>query len=351
MGSYAPEPVKKEVDDKVEAPSGGSYGSSGSYGSYKATPEPEPESTPSPTKPIDTTKPDEPDELPAWAQSCPVNLQSQKDNAGKEGDWETKAMIATWCAEWNDVTACKDATKKDTGATKMYSEACIVGFKKPEFDETKFKMDAYTVVDSVADVTLPPTKSPTPQATNAGDVFKTKKVTKKTVLAEIAFPFTPEEISNPSVRKSLTDGVADALGTARENVEISKVGGVAQRRRLADTKIEFRIISTDNSDAAVEQLAKNVEAAALEGSIVANIQKHANANGVLTAALKAMERKQTITTTKEEITVTVTYIEAASPSTLTPTLAPTVAFSSASLPALSAMASAVCLALVTILVV
>merc|ERR1711865_943710 len=112
-------------------------------------------------------------------------------------------------------------------------------------------------------------------------------------------------------------------------------------------KIEFRIISTDNSDAAVEQLAKNVEAAALEGSIVANIQKHANANGVLTAALKAMERKQTITTTKEEITVTVTYIEAAPPSTLTPTLA----FSSASLPALSAMASAVCLALVTILVV
>merc|ERR1712028_27818 len=71
---------------------------------------------------------------------------------------------------------------------------------------------------------------------------------------------------------------------------------------------EFTIISNDDSAEAMTKLAENVKAAASEGSIVANIQKQAAANGVMTAALKSMKREVIVTTAASEITVIVTVV-------------------------------------------
>jgi len=219
----------------------------------------------------------------------------------------------------DDLTKPEDTTKTPTKTQpKDKKQPKATNPEKPAFVAADFSMDEYVVVADVSKVTLAPTKSPTPPPTKKGQTVETKQVEKKAVTTTIPFPFTADEAKSPAVQKSVSDGTADALGMERKFVKISKIGGVAVGRRLADSiSFEFQIISNDASPAAMTKLAENVKAAASEGSIVANIQKQAAANGVITAALKSMTREVTVTTTESTATVTVTVV-------VTPTPEPTV---------------------------
>jgi len=222
--------------------------------------------------------------------------------------------------------------------------------KKPAFDAAAFAKDleGFVIVESTAGVTLPPTKAPTPAPVPKGMYAKTKVVQKKALKAKMKFPFEGEEVENSlAVQGALTDGMAAAVGVEKENVQIGAVDGkkLGEGRRLADAEITFIIIADNAAD--LEALSKDVVAAAKEGSIVANVQKAAAANGVLTAGLKAMTLSQIITapeTTTVPVTVVI-YLKGDDP-----TKKPDDNLNAASLPALSSMASAICLAMITVLV-
>merc|ERR550514_1549540 len=76
-----------------------------------------------------------------------------------------------------------------------------------------------------------------------------------------------------------------------------------RRRRLSTTKVDVE--SVDNSNVGAEALATTIKSAAAEGSIIANIQKAAAENGVLTQELYDMPRKVTVTTVVKADTKTV----------------------------------------------
>jgi hypothetical protein len=89
-------------------------------------------------------------------------------------------------------------------------------------------------------------------------------------------------------------GVTHVDGVA---VAQSSTGGrrTVLRRALSDANssnvaITFAVQSASNSTDQVEALKASMAEAASEGSIVANVQKEASANGVLTPALLAMNR-------------------------------------------------------------
>merc|ERR1711934_1183002 len=82
---------------------------------------------------------------------------------------------------------------------------------------------------------------------------------------------------------------------------------LSEGRRLSGVTVNFEVESADSSDAGVDALATKIVAAASEGSIVANVQKEASTNGVLTQALADMPRAQTVTT--ETVTVIKTKMQ------------------------------------------
>merc|ERR1711865_643440 len=96
---------------------------------------------------------------------------------------------------------------------------------------------------------------------------------------------------NPVMQEALTTGVANSLGKDPADVKITSIDGVAitRRRRLADVKIQFEVVSNSDDADAADQLKTDLETAATEGSIVANVKEAANEKGVLVQALQDMK--------------------------------------------------------------
>jgi len=246
--------------------------------------------------------------------------------AGKSVDdiENSPADKASLCTEWNGNQKCHDATKGDD--YEGFKEQCAR--KMPAFDAAAFAEEllALKTVDSTAGVTLVPTKAPTPAPVPEGMYAKTEVVEQAALEAKMTFPFKGDEVKNsPAVQGALKDGMAAAVGVEAGNVQIAAVDGkkLDEGRRLADgAEITFIIIADNAAD--LEALSTDLVAAAAGGSIVANIQKAAAANGVLTPALKSMEPKVTIekpTTTTVKVTV-VTIVTGEAPPTKAPTKKP-----------------------------
>jgi hypothetical protein len=203
----------------------------------------------------------------------------------------------------------------------------------PMFVASDFDANTYTVavLDSTALATLalPPTDAPTESPTHAGYAIVEKKVEKKVVKVAIAFPVTKDQARNPVMQKSLEAGFAAAIGMEADSVKVATVGGEAVRRlfagrKLATNEIGFDITSQSNDDAMADTLIDNVKTAVTGGAVVANVQKEASANGVLTAELQTMERALVAPAiTKEDVTVIEMVQERVTePPTKAPTNAP-----------------------------
>jgi hypothetical protein len=173
---------------------------------------------------------------------------------------------------------------------------------KPEFNPAEFDVDAYAVTTDLATVTLAPTAPPTFEEGVAMEAHEEEKVV---VSADLAFPLSADEVSNPVMQASLETGFANSLGLAPEKVSITHIDGVSvdsataqvsvrartlRGRKLTGTAITFGIESASSSPEQVQMLKDSVVSAATEGSIVANVQKEAASKGVLIQALKEMER-------------------------------------------------------------
>jgi hypothetical protein len=210
--------------------------------------------------------------------------------------------------------------------------------KKPTYNAADFDLSTYKVVTNIADITLPATGAPTKSPTFKGYKMVKKMVKKQAAKVEFTFPIPSGDANLPSMRDTLTTGLANTMGLEPKSVSITKINGVAVRRllllsdrRLAgqSTKIEFQIISNSDDASAVAQLKKDLETAATEGSLVANIQKVASDNGVLVQALKDMQRELTkpvVSTVEVEVEVLVQERTTDAPTkqpTTTPTNAPT----------------------------
>jgi len=176
--------------------------------------------------------------------------------------------------------------------------AQITNPPKPEFIAADFDLvDMATMVGDINEVqyTDAPTKTPTSYPTHAGYVVHTFLVEVPLIeVPAIAFPLAYATADHPLMRLSLIEGFANALGMDEEKVAISSLS--ALRRRLAgstSTAIAFQVESVDRPDQ-VAQLKDSIAASALEGSLVANVQKSAATRGVLTPELRNMERSLTI---------------------------------------------------------
>merc|ERR1719231_773259 len=196
---------------------------------------------------------------------------------------------------------------------------------KPKFVAADFDLAAMSVVDgSIEAVTLPPTAAPTSSPTKAGMVWQTKEVPIKVVkVTPIEFPFSKAEAELPAVRKSLIDGFAAAIGMASDYVTIGAITEKTNRwRRLSamEVDVEFVVESMDFNGA--DALANTIEAAAKEGSIIANIQKEASSNGVLTKKLSEMTRELPSVGTTVEATTKEMDVQVPAPAPAPPTPAP-----------------------------
>lgn len=192
---------------------------------------------------------------------------------------------------------------------------------KPVFDETQFDISTM-IVGSVGSVTLAPTTAPTPSPTFEGYAAVLLPVVVQVVEVAVTFPLTPLQAADPVMKKSLADGFAKSLGfdpsASPDAVRVSTINGLPARRLLSDgssssnmlrrlnnhnTDIGFEVESASSQASQVEQLKTNIAAAATEGSLVANVQKEAATNGVLTTELKSMARVQTVTPVATQKTV------------------------------------------------
>jgi len=204
---------------------------------------------------------------------------------------------------------------------------------KPKFnkDDTQWDVSTYTVVSSLVNVTASPTLSPTTPPTPAGYTIVKQKKTFQVAETSLKFPLSVDEASNPVMQEALTTGMANSLGLNPENVKIISINGeplARSRRRLTDVDIKFQITSDDSDASAVQQLKADLETAATEGSIVANIQKAANEKGVLTTKLQSMKReldKPVVETKSVQKEVDVIVLKSLATPTATDTATPTAA--------------------------
>lgn len=186
-------------------------------------------------------------------------------------------------------------------------------------------------------------------------------VKRQAVTASMSFPISAKDAQKPVMQEVLTTALENSLGMAPKSVTIISIDGVKLRRltfgdrRLADkASIEFQIISNSNDASAVNQLKKDLEEAATEGSIVANVQKVASDKGVLIPALRNMPRampKPVVKSTEVEVEVLVQVKSTPAPTaeppspTLLPTTAPILSGASTGIrpPALMLLACSVLL--------
>merc|ERR1711865_1121443 len=206
-------------------------------------------------------------------------------------------FCAVTCGECVPPTKAPVPSKSTTSKTKFPTLAPtpkLTNPKKPAFVKAAHekKKKAFKVVAKIADATRSPTRQPTKGPTNKGYKIVKRKQKRKAAKAQLAFPITVDQAKNPVMQAALTTGVAKSLGKDPADVKITSIDGVAvsnsavantksetvkiKFRRLADVKIEFEVLS--NSDDATEaaQLKADLETAATEGSIVANVQEAAN---------------------------------------------------------------------------
>lgn len=185
---------------------------------------------------------------------------------------------------------------------------------KPPFDASAFVfISSAVVVADISSVTAFPTPAPTPFPTLEGYVVVPQEREVAVVLTDLTFPLTAAEAANPIMKLSLEAGVATSLGLDTELVTVTHIDGQPTRRRLATAAISFEIQSASSNTEQLQMLKDAITEAATEGSIVANVQKQASENGVLTADLQTMTR-ELIVPTFSESTKTITVYE----STLAP---------------------------------
>lgn len=198
---------------------------------------------------------------------------------------------------------------------------------KPVFVEADFDVSTFVVVsaDEFDKQTLAPTPMPTPMPTEEGYTLVEVQTEVQVVEAAITFDLSVAEATNPVMRASLEAGFASSLGLEADAVTVTHVHGVAVSRRLhgivseeeqsesrstAATNgvdITFAVQAASNDAGEANALKQSVIDAAAEGSIVANVQKAASDNGVLTESLRDMERYHFIT--PEVKTETVTLVQ------------------------------------------
>merc|ERR1711966_80176 len=99
-----------------------------------------------------------------------------------------------------------------------------------------------------------------------------------------------------------------------------RLEAVSSTRRLAGSGINVEFTATVPKESAAAVKA-GVETAASSGAIVSNIKKEAQTAGVLSAELKTMEPKVTVTATAATVEVEVRVLSATN--TVVPTQAPT----------------------------
>jgi predicted SPOUT superfamily RNA methylase MTH1 len=164
--------------------------------------------------------------------------------------------------------------------------------KKPKWDKTVFenKKKQFKVASSISEKTRSPTVAPTKPPTKNGYRNKVVKQKRKAAKAKMKFSITVEEAKNPAMQEALEGGVAKSLGLKAGDVRIISIDGVktSSGRRLTDVDIEFEITAASDDVDAVNQLKKDLETAATEGSIVANVQEAASDKGVLVQSLSDM---------------------------------------------------------------
>jgi len=164
---------------------------------------------------------------------------------------------------------------------------------KPAFIAADFAavLTATPVADSiVGTITLAPTPMPTSMPTTAGYQVVEKQENVKVLTTAISFPLTAVQAQDPVMKTSLEGGVASALGLSPSMVAVTHIDGQPVSRRLADAVISFEVQSPSSTSTAVADLRADMQTAATEGSLVANVQEHAMQNGVLVAALQSMDR-------------------------------------------------------------
>jgi len=194
----------------------------------------------------------------------------------------------------------------------------------PEYVESDFAyiFDAEVVDLSTVDVSLSPTDAPTPPPTAEGYTAVDVQVEVAVVSTDLSFPLTVEEASNPVMQASLAAGMASSIGLDADAVSVTHVNGVAvSNRRLGGARqlneeaaITFEIESASSEPEQVAALITSVTTAATQGSVVANVQAAAAANGVLVAGLKEMPRELDAPVIEESTkTVTVTIVELVQP--------------------------------------
>jgi hypothetical protein len=118
----------------------------------------------------------------------------------------------------------------------------------------------------------------------------TEEVEVSVLVTVIAFPLSQDEARDPVMKHVLEAGYAASIGLEAEKVSVTHANGQVIARRLAVANIRFVVESASNSPTEIQALRANIVAAATEGSLVANIQKLASDNGVLTPGLFSMAR-------------------------------------------------------------
>jgi hypothetical protein len=125
------------------------------------------------------------------------------------------------------------------------------------------------------------------------------------------------------MKQSLEAGLAASLGLEQEKITLTHINGNIVTRRLANSaELTFTIESLSSSPEQIDALRANIVAAAIEGSVVANIQKSASDRGVLTSALFTMPRAISTPTIELFSTTKVVY-RLRRANTVAPTSAPT----------------------------
>jgi hypothetical protein len=150
--------------------------------------------------------------------------------------------------------------------------------------------------------TLAPTGSPAPILLKGATTAAEVKEAEQFVEASAAFPISELDLYDSNtgfaLRLSMVRGVAYALGfESEDHITIASVAGEpfatgSRRRAAADTIVTFHImlLAAFKSATDIAQLEENIKTASSTGAIVANIQKQAMENGVLTTELLAMQK-------------------------------------------------------------
>jgi hypothetical protein len=198
-----------------------------------------------------------------------------------------------------------DAGPEDELVT-VDAEVVSIAPVKPVYDASQFDIAQMTVRTEsiVGTATLAPTKAPTAAPSPDGCVMVEQEEEVAITNAPMSFPLSEEEAFDPVVQQALVQGFSTSIGVDPTDMSIASVGAIVLLRRLQhagdapagdapapSVEIIFQIKSPRDVStvAAIKDI---ITTAAIEGSIVANIQQAASNAGVLTPAMSIMAREQ-----------------------------------------------------------